>query len=101
MNKRTKQITEDDIRLRNDMANEKEVRDMYVDYLNFFYIKALRTSGDIGMVKKKTESVEAFTDVYEQYDQTLDIYQRYLDGARRCILPGAGRRARPACQQYG
>jgi len=83
---RNVQITEDDIRLRNDMANEKEVRDMYVDYLNYFYIKALRTSGDIGMVMEKTKSVEAFTDIYEQYDQTLDIYQRYLDIARTDVL---------------
>jgi hypothetical protein len=83
---RNVQITEDDIRLRDEMANDESARDMYVDYLNYFYIKALRTSHDLGVVIEKAGSVEAFADVFTPHSQILDNYQRYLDVARTDLL---------------
>ena len=85
-NQRNVQITEDDIRLRNEIADNLELRDVYVDFLNYFYMKALRTSQNLYDIMQKAEQVEAFSEVYANHEPALKTYESFLDVARTDIL---------------
>ncbi len=87
---RNVQITEDDIRLRNEMADNLDMRDQYVDYLNFFYIKALRTSNDVFVAMDKAAAVDAFATTFDEHTQALENYSTYLEVARTDILQAIG-----------
>lgn len=87
---RNVQITEDDIILRNEFVNNLDLRDQYVDYLNYFYIKAMRTSADLYHTMDNVATVDAFSDVYSQHQDALQQYSNFLEVARTDILQAIG-----------
>jgi hypothetical protein len=83
---RNVQITENDIILRNDLADNLDIRDQYVDYLSFFYIKALRNSNDLFFAMNNAAAVDDFADTFDKHTATLETYSAYLEMARTDIL---------------
>lgn len=83
---RNVKITEDDILLRNELAEDTVKRDQYEKYLLYYYYQSLKTTSDVELVLSKTITVEEFDKSYHPYYDALSNFKVYLGTARTDIL---------------
>jgi hypothetical protein len=83
---RNVKITEDDILLRNELADDTVKRDQYEKYLLYYYYQSLKTTSDVELVLSKTITVEEFDKSYHPYYDALSNFKVYLGTARTDIL---------------
>ncbi|MDP3461323.1 MAG: hypothetical protein Q8S18_00900 [Bacteroidales bacterium] len=83
---RNVKITEDDILLRNELADDTVKRAQYEKYLLYYYYQSLKTTSDVELVLSKTITVEEFDKSYHPYYDALSNFKVYLGTARTDIL---------------
>ncbi len=83
---RNVQVTEDDILLRNELVEDTAKRELYQNYLNFYYYKALRTAHDLDKIIEKTKQVDEFSKENPIFINSLDSYREYLKTAQSDIM---------------
>lgn len=83
---RNVQVTEDDILLRNELVEDSAKRELYQQYLTYYYYKTLKTANDLERVLENTRQVEEFSREYPGYFNTLADYREYLKTAQTDIL---------------
>jgi hypothetical protein len=83
---RNVQVTDDDILLRNELAEDTVKRNQYEKYLMYYYYQSLKTAYDVEQVISKTKEVPAFADVNGQFLNALDKTGSSIEKARMDIL---------------
>jgi hypothetical protein len=84
-NQRNVRITENDIQLRNDLAEDTIKLLQYQRYLSYIYYKSLKSSTDIERVNSLIADNQEFVKSLNQ-TQTLEAYLIYLNAARADLL---------------
>ncbi|MBU1369571.1 MAG: hypothetical protein KJ578_13060 [Bacteroidetes bacterium] len=84
-NKRNVRITENDILLRNELAEDTAKLVQYQHYLSYIYYKSLKSSTDVERVISLTADNQEFL-ASLNLSQTLDDYLTYLNIARADLL---------------
>lgn len=84
-NKRNVRITENDILLRNELAEDTAKLVQYQQYLSYIYYKSLKSSTDVERVISLTADNQEFL-ASLNLSQTLDDYLTYLNIARADLL---------------
>lgn len=83
---RNVKVTEDDIKLRNELVDDSAKQATYEMYLQYNYYKAIRTFKDVKSVLEMTSSNEEFYKNNNEQLTKLENYQIYLKSAREDIL---------------
>ncbi len=83
---RNVQITENDILLRNELLGDAEKQELYKSYLNYYYIRAMRTSAELNRAVASARMVPEFQGTFLDYSEGLSGFANYLDAARIDIL---------------
>jgi hypothetical protein len=83
---RNVQVTEDDILLRNELAEDTVKRNQYEKYLMYYYYQSLKTTSDVDKVIVKTQEVPEFTEINLHYIDALTKASASIEKARLDIL---------------
>lgn len=83
---RNVKVTEEDILLRNELADDTLKRSQYEKYLKYYYYKSMKTSSDIDQVLKLAQSAGDFQKSSASYARYLAEHKTYLDNTRPDIL---------------
>lgn len=83
---RNVKMTEDDIMLRNELADDAEKRTQYGNYLMYYYYRSLKTSADVKQVLELSEQVAEFNNYHQPYANALSSFSTYLEAARQDLL---------------
>ena len=83
---RNVQITEEDILLRNELAQDTVKRYQYEKYLMYYYYQSLKTTSDVDKVIVKTQEVPEFTEINLHYITALTKASASIEKARLDIL---------------
>ena len=84
-NKRNVRVTENDILLRNELAEDTAKLIQYQRYLSYIYYKSLKSTTDVERVINLTAENQAFIETLN-LTQTLEGYLTYLNAARADLL---------------
>jgi hypothetical protein len=85
-NYRNSQISEADIRLKNELASDTAKLKMLQGYFNFYYVGALKMTADVELAVKEATSVEAFQISNKSLTSSLENYGKFLLSARTDLL---------------
>ncbi len=83
---RNVQITENDILLRNEFLGEPQKQELYKNYLNYYYFRAMRTSAELNRATASARLVPEFRGTFLDYEEGLSGFANYLDASRTDIL---------------
>jgi len=83
---RNVKVSENDILLRNELADDTVKRNQYEKYLMYYYYTSLKTSSDLEQVLAKVKSVDDFQKVSAMQDKRLSSLREYHNNSRPEIL---------------
>lgn len=83
---RNVKVTENDIKLRNELVSDTLRREQFEKYLMFYYYQALKTQNDLNLVLEKTSAVDDFDYINQSYEPALENFNVYLETAQADIL---------------
>lgn len=83
---RNVQVTDEDILLRNELAEDTTKRNQYEKYLTFYYYQSVKTANDVDKVLLLTSSVPEFSSVNEMYTGRLQKAGSSIERSRLDIL---------------
>ena len=84
--KRNVTITDNDIKLRNELITDTLRLTQYKDYITFIYYKSLRNSVDIDKLSELLSEEKAYNQAFPQTISSLLQYKDYLNYARTDLL---------------
>jgi hypothetical protein len=84
--KRNVSITENDIKLRNELITDTLRLSQYKNYITFMYYKSLRNTVDINKVFELISDEKAYNQAFPQTFSSLLQYKDYLNYARADLL---------------
>ena len=87
---RNVRITQQDIELRNELAEDMERRDAFISYLAYEYARNVRTVENVGIAVRSGEAVGGFRTANLQTMEQLNQYVEFLDNVRLRILEAMG-----------
>ncbi|KAF0128701.1 MAG: hypothetical protein FD155_3033 [Bacteroidetes bacterium] len=84
--KRNVSITDNDIKLRNELITDTLRLTQYKNYTTFIYYKSLRNTVDINKVSELLSDEKAYNEAFPQTISSLLQYRDYLNYARADLL---------------
>ncbi len=84
--KRNVSITDNDIKLRNELITDTLRLTQYKDYITFIYYKSLRNSVDINKLSELLSDEKAYNQAFPQTISSLLQFKDYLNFARADLL---------------
>ncbi|MFP4471507.1 MAG: hypothetical protein ACLFPE_12525 [Bacteroidales bacterium] len=83
---RNVKVTEDDIRLRNELVGDTLKQAQFEKFLMFYYFQAVKSQNELALVLEKTSAVEDFNGINQIYAPSLQNFIAYLETAQADIL---------------
>ncbi len=85
-NYRNTKVTETDIRLKNELLTDSVMLKHIINYMNFFYVRAVEVGKSIDFALTQTKTNDVFKSKNAVQITELENYRKFLFGARKDLL---------------